>query len=442
MFGLPSISGLLRRLRGSPTVVPVIPTEKPAETLPQGKKKALLIGIKYKLKKLDHFGPIPVAHDDTRAMEQLLMDVYGYAKSDIVVMLDIKENVNTNLMPTHKNIIAQIQSLVRDAMPNDKFFFYYSGHGDQVTCKHHSESDGKDEVLLGCDGRKIIDNKLRLLLVQPLPALSQLVAIFDSCHSETVLDLDHTCNSTSIDQGLGENGDVNLLPEPSVLCGLPTPGVKSFFHKLKRARSPKAEPVQQPPDIETRGRTSVPQLTLKTDVGPGTQPWIVSPIRRVLSPMQTFACTGSCPLPDPQQKAELPRVISLSACRDSQLAYDDKEMGVTMTKFLIKNLRKEPYPTLQVLLDGLREDINEMTERRLQREASALPTHSHNNTMPRRRVTEITVFDPMESSLVFEARNHDHDHNHDDDQSEKQWSQKPALSSNYRLDLFNDNFDP
>lgn len=41
----------------------------------------------------------------------------------------------------------------------------------------------------------ILDNKLRKMLVDPLPVGASLTAIFDSCHSGTMLDLDHyLCN--------------------------------------------------------------------------------------------------------------------------------------------------------------------------------------------------------------------------------------------------------
>ena len=44
--------------------------------------------------------------------------------------------------------------------------------------------------------RMIIDNKLRKMLVDTLPIGAHLTAIFDSCHSGTLLDLDHyLCNN-------------------------------------------------------------------------------------------------------------------------------------------------------------------------------------------------------------------------------------------------------
>lgn len=44
--------------------------------------------------------------------------------------------------------------------------------------------------------RMILDNKLRKLLVDTLPNDANLTAIFDSCHSGTLLDLDHyLCNN-------------------------------------------------------------------------------------------------------------------------------------------------------------------------------------------------------------------------------------------------------
>jgi len=110
-----------------------------------------------------------------------------------------------------------------------------SGHGSQVTCKHHTETDGKDEgifgsmfalriwshllVIYGCNGRYIIDNvrlshtlfldfglvmhsqKLRKALVDPLPPGSKL---FVSEYSKAL--------SNSSSSTFPETGTMGLLP--------------------------------------------------------------------------------------------------------------------------------------------------------------------------------------------------------------------------------------
>ncbi|KAG2139438.1 caspase domain-containing protein [Suillus cothurnatus] len=157
-----------------------------------GNKKALLIAVQSVKKKGFFF--LQHAHEDAELLKRLLIDKFNYPEANVVLMKQGPE-LPEYLWPTRNNILEQISKMVANASPNDRFFFYYSGHGSQVTCKHHTETDGKDEVIYGCNGRYIIDNKLRKALVDPLPPGSKLFALWDSCHSETILDLDHyKCN--------------------------------------------------------------------------------------------------------------------------------------------------------------------------------------------------------------------------------------------------------
>ncbi|TFK85489.1 hypothetical protein K466DRAFT_654229 [Polyporus arcularius HHB13444] len=85
-----------------------------------------------------------------------------------------------------------------------------SGHSGQAPDPKNREADGLDKYIipgdhiqLANDGTErpmekvmILDNTLRKKLVNPLPIGANLTAIFDSCHSGTMLDLDHyLCNS-------------------------------------------------------------------------------------------------------------------------------------------------------------------------------------------------------------------------------------------------------
>ncbi|KAJ7881140.1 caspase domain-containing protein [Mycena olivaceomarginata] len=158
-------------------------------------EKALLIGITYGAGDAGtSYGELKGPHADVAAMRALLVARYNYAESDIVVLLDEKDAA---VQPTRANILHAIDELVRGARKGDRFFFHYCGHTTQVENRSNSEEDGMDECLVPVDGEanKIVDNELRRHLVAALPVGSSLVAVFDSCHSASLLDLAHfRCN--------------------------------------------------------------------------------------------------------------------------------------------------------------------------------------------------------------------------------------------------------
>lgn len=102
------------------------------------------------------------------------------------------------LFPTRKNIIRAMEWLVRDAQPNDSLFLHYSGHGAQVPDKDGDEVDGYDEVIFPVDYKSsgyILDDELNKIIVTNLPEGCRLTAVFDSCHSGSILDLPYLYHS-------------------------------------------------------------------------------------------------------------------------------------------------------------------------------------------------------------------------------------------------------
>lgn len=99
-------------------------------------------------------------------------------------------------MPTDEGIRQGLHWLIDDAQPGDRLFLHYAGHGDQVETEESSESDGQNEAIVpftpyNTPEKLIIDNELHTILVKPLPAGCTLIALFDCCHSGTMLDLKH-----------------------------------------------------------------------------------------------------------------------------------------------------------------------------------------------------------------------------------------------------------
>ncbi|KAH9906120.1 caspase domain-containing protein [Epithele typhae] len=132
-------------------------------------------------------------HRDAKAWRDLIVEKYGFVEDEIVLMLDDAVTPES-LQPTRENVLSQIKRFVDGARSGDKLMFYYSGHGSQVPTD--TEPDGFDEAIWFNDEvQPILDDELRLHLVERLPQGSCLTAIFDACTSGTLLDLEHyECN--------------------------------------------------------------------------------------------------------------------------------------------------------------------------------------------------------------------------------------------------------
>ena len=75
------------------------------------------------------------------------------------------------------------------------------GHGGQVEDQDGDEDDGYDECIYPVDHKEagpIIDDELHFRVVKPLQQGVRLTAIFDSCHSATVLDLPYVYSTKGV----------------------------------------------------------------------------------------------------------------------------------------------------------------------------------------------------------------------------------------------------
>lgn len=147
-------------------------------------KRALMIGINYNNDKDARlYGCI----NDAMAMHNLLIDAYGYDKSNICVLRD--DGVKGFMPPTKSNILEQLQKIVSLSKDNDEIWIHYSGHGSYIRDSNGDEYDRKDEILIPSDykqGNIIVDDDLKKLL----NSSKGLVYItLDCCHSGTGWDL-------------------------------------------------------------------------------------------------------------------------------------------------------------------------------------------------------------------------------------------------------------
>jgi len=152
-----------------------------------GRKKAVYIGINYIGSKSELSGCINDAHN----VSQLFSKKFGFKQA--VILTD--DNKDPKKKPTYNNILNAMKWLVKGAKAGDSLVFHYSGHGGTVKDKDGDEIDGFDESILPCDyleNGQIIDDEIYKIMIEPLPKGCKLTAIFDSCHSGTIMDLPYT----------------------------------------------------------------------------------------------------------------------------------------------------------------------------------------------------------------------------------------------------------
>jgi hypothetical protein len=149
------------------------------------KKYALLVGINYTNTVNELYGCI----NDANNIKTLLNQKYGY--NNFTFLTD-----NTNKKPTKQNIINEFTNLLTNSIPGDSLFFLYSGHGTSSADLNGDELDGQDELIVPIDATSlntcILDDEFNKIIKDNLKPGVKLFALFDSCHSGTMLDLKYT----------------------------------------------------------------------------------------------------------------------------------------------------------------------------------------------------------------------------------------------------------
>lgn len=110
---------------------------------------------------------------------------------------DIEAEPETDNTPTKKNILSAFRWLVKGAKPGDSLILHYSGHGGTVKNTDGTEKSGYDQTVIPLDFKTaghIIDDDVHDILCRDLPKGVRLTAIFDCCHSESIMDLPFVYN--------------------------------------------------------------------------------------------------------------------------------------------------------------------------------------------------------------------------------------------------------
>lgn len=141
-------------------------------------KKALLVGINSYKK-----APLRGCVNDANAMRTILKELFGFHSSNIKVLFDHAA--------TSSAIRKGIAQLVSSASNGDTVVFFFAGHGAQIGIGAPDEADEKDETIVPVDmsyKNLISDNYIYENLVRPFEDKNaSLTAIFDCCHSGTIL---------------------------------------------------------------------------------------------------------------------------------------------------------------------------------------------------------------------------------------------------------------
>ena len=138
---------------------------------------ALLIGINYIGTENELYGCI----NDTNSINTLIAN-YNFQK--ICILTD-----NTVKKPNRVNILNEFTKLLSNSQPGDVLLLFYSGHGSYILDKNNNEKTGKDQLIVPCDLNGIIDDELKNIIQTNLKKDATLIALFDCCHSGSILDL-------------------------------------------------------------------------------------------------------------------------------------------------------------------------------------------------------------------------------------------------------------
>ncbi len=168
----------IKPIKSIKPIKPTKPTTQQVILINQPKKYALLVGCNYKSTSSELFGCI----NDVLNLEAKLNEL---KYNSIIKLTDETQNKSTR-----DNIINELIKILNNAKSTDTVFFSFSGHGTQTADLNGEEKDGNDEIIVPLDFKYIKDDELSSLIVKNLKSGVKFFALFDCCHSGSMLDLD------------------------------------------------------------------------------------------------------------------------------------------------------------------------------------------------------------------------------------------------------------
>jgi len=149
-------------------------------------RAALCIGINY----IGSSNALSGCINDARNVSQLLHTHFGYETNEITMMSE-----EHHLKPTRLNILRTLQTYAIQSQRGllTQLFVSYSGHGSKVRDTNGDEQDGQDETIVPLDFNSagMITDDTLCEIFNRFSSRTQIVCLFDSCHSGTILDLQY-----------------------------------------------------------------------------------------------------------------------------------------------------------------------------------------------------------------------------------------------------------
>jgi metacaspase-1 len=119
----------------------------PPESVRNGARRALLIGINY----VGQQGQLSGCHNDVKNIKKYLIKHQGFQEKDMLILMDD----GRHHQPTRANIMNAFDRVSKYSKAGDVVFIHYSGHGGRVRDTSGDEADGYDEVSTESEGRTV-----------------------------------------------------------------------------------------------------------------------------------------------------------------------------------------------------------------------------------------------------------------------------------------------
>jgi len=169
---------------------------------------AALFGIQYLRRKTR----LKWTRKDAEAMGKCLTEVLDI--DDVQVYTD----TTTPSQVTRDGIIEVLWKLCVSSYANkrERVWIFYSGHGTQEPDLEGDEEDGQDEAISPSDRKehgKITDDLFHRILREFNPA-TQVICVFDNCHSGTMADLQYEYT----EDGMNVNTTQDMVCASHIIC--------------------------------------------------------------------------------------------------------------------------------------------------------------------------------------------------------------------------------